>query len=80
MKILIAISLVIVFISAFFILLTGDALFRSSFECSYLNGHETCVYIGIPPSGMVAVFIILLFFLIDTVTVYLLINTIRNAM
>jgi hypothetical protein len=75
MRILIAIGMFIIFISAFFIFMTGDAIFKSAFECTEGDdGKGVCVYQGIPGPGALSVFIIAFFIMIDIATVYLIVT------
>jgi hypothetical protein len=71
MKVLITIGMVIIFISVFFILLTGDSMFRAAFECAAQNGESVCVYRGLNTVSAFGIFIIAFFILIDILTVYL---------
>lgn len=76
MKILIAIGMVIIFISVFFILLTSDALVRASFQCTADDGESICIYKGITGPGLFGIFIIGFFILIDILTVYLILTNV----
>ena len=74
MKILIGIGLFIVFVSAFFIFLTGDTIAKSAFDCADENGKQICTYKGLNPTSGLSVFIIAFFIMIDIVTVYMVVT------
>ena len=71
MKVLITIGMLIIFISVFFILLTGDSMFRVAFDCTVQKGESICVYRGLDTVSAFGIFIIAFFILIDILTVYL---------
>ena len=71
MKILITAGLIIIFISALFIFLTGDVMMRNAFSCSSEEGRSICVYKGLPGPVAFGVFIIAFFVMIDIITLYL---------
>jgi hypothetical protein len=74
MRILIAMGMLIVFISAFFIILTGETMFRNAFSCVDDGEKQVCVYKGLPGPAAFGVFIIAFFIMIDILTVYLIIT------
>ena len=76
MNILITIGMVIVFISAFFIFLTGDVLIKNSFDCTSEEGRSVCVYKGLPGVAVFGILIISLFIVIDIMTVYLIVTNV----
>jgi hypothetical protein len=77
MKILIAIGMLIIFISAFFILLTADSIFREAFECTEEAGQSICTFRGLGPTRALGVFIIAFFVMIDILTVYLIVTNLE---
>ena len=79
MKILITITMVIVFISALFILLTGGAIFNSSFSCTFEEGKTVCEYQGLSGPALIGILIIVFFLVIDTFSIYLLITNISTT-
>ena len=76
MKILITVGLLVVFISAFFIMLTGESMFRSAFDCADVNGQSVCAYKGFTSGNASGVFLIAFFIMVDIVTVYMILNSI----
>jgi hypothetical protein len=76
MKILITVGLLIVFISVFFILLTGESMFRSAFDCADVNGQSVCAYRGFASGNASGVFLIAFFIMVDIVTVYMILSSI----
>ena len=79
MNVLIAIGMLIIFISVFFMLMTGGAMFDAAFECSESSGKAVCTYVGLDSSSALGVFIIAFFFIIDVFTVYIIITNIRTG-
>jgi hypothetical protein len=77
MKILIAIGMLIVFISVFFIFLTGDAMFRSTLDCTQEDGRSLCTFKGFTGPALFGLFIIGFFILIDVLAVYLIVTNIN---
>jgi hypothetical protein len=71
MKILITVGMVIIFISAFFVFLTGDVMIRNAFDCSMDGGRQVCIYRGLPGPVAFGAFIIGFFIIIDILTLYL---------
>ena len=79
MKILITIGMVIVFISAFFIILIGDSIFNTAFECADDSGRVVCQYIGMTGSHTISLFMIAFFIVIDFLTVYIIVKNITGT-
>lgn len=77
MKVLIAVGMLITFISAFFILLTSDSIFREAFECTEEGGQSVCTFRGLGPTKAMSVFIIAFFVMIDILTVYLIVTNLK---
>jgi hypothetical protein len=77
MRILIAIALIIVFISALFILITGDAMFRAAFQCTDSGEKPVCVYRGLDNVSAFGIFIIAFFIMIDILSVYLVLTNVE---
>ena len=77
MNVLIAIGMLIIFISVFFMLMTGSAMFDAAFDCSQDTGKAVCRYVGLSPTSALGVFIIAFFLFIDIITVYLIISNLR---
>ena len=77
MRILITIGTIIVFISVFFILLTGGTIFKDAFDCTTEDGKSVCVYSGLNPVSAFSIFIIAFFIMIDILTVYLIATNIK---
>ena len=76
MKILIAVGLLVVFISTFFILFTGESMFKSAFDCADVNGQSVCAYRGFTQGSASGVFLIAFFIMVDILTVYMVLNSI----
>ncbi len=74
MKVLITIGMLIIFISVFFMLLTGDAMLKSSLDCAQEGGRTTCTFTGFTGPAILGLFIIGFFVLIDMLTVYLIVT------
>ncbi len=74
MKILIVIGMLIVFISTFFMLITGDAIFNNAFSCTTEGERSVCTYRGLSGPAAFSIFIIAFFFMIDIVTVYVILT------
>ena len=79
MKILITIGMVIIFISAFFILVTGNALFNNSFSCVVEDNKTVCEFDGFSGPVMLSIIIILFFIVIDAFSVYLILSNLSSA-
>lgn len=79
MRVLIAIGMLIIFISVFFMLTIGGTMFDEAFECSQDFSKPVCRYVGLSPTTAIGVFMIALFFFIDIVSVYLIISNIRTG-
>jgi hypothetical protein len=79
MRILIVIGMIIIFISAFFMFLTGDAVFSSAFECAEEGGELVCRYVGMSGSHTIGLILIAFFLLIDIATVYIIVTNVKNA-
>ena len=77
MNMLIAVGLLIVFISAFFILLTGESMLSSAFECAHVSGQSVCSYTGFNSASASGVFLIAFFIMVDIVAVYMILSSIR---
>ncbi len=78
MRLLIAIGMVIIFISAFFILLTVDSIIKSDLKC--VPGEEGKIVCSLDEMGftfIIKTIMIALFILIDIVAVYFIVT---NAM
>jgi hypothetical protein len=76
MKILVAVAMLIVFISVIFILFILDDMGNRYMECGTVNGRQVCsVDIGVPL--MMGFLFMGAFVLIDALVVYFLIKTIR---
>ena len=76
MKIIITIGMLIVFISVFFILLTGEAMFRSTLECVEEYGRTTCTFKGFTVPAAFGLIIIGFFILIDVLVIYLIVTNV----
>ena len=76
MKVLIIIGMLIIFISVFFILLTGDATLKSSLECAQEGGRSVCTFTGFTGPAVFGLVIMGFFILIDLLTVYLILTNI----
>ena len=72
-------NVLIIFISALFVFMTGGAMFDAAFECSDASGRTVCEYVGLDPGSALGVFIITIFFLIDVFTVYLIVTNLRSG-
>ena len=79
MKILITIGMVIVFISALFIFLTGDAIFKTAFECIEEAGKTVCQYMGLSGTQSFGLVIIAFFIVIDFFTVYIILTNVTGS-
>jgi hypothetical protein len=77
MRILIAVGMIIIFVSAFFIFLAGDAMFRNAFDCTSEAGREICVFKGLTGPPAFGVFIVAFFIMIDILTVYLMVSNLK---
>lgn len=77
MRILVAIGMLIVFISVFFILLTGKGIADNAFSCIPIDGGYNCTYTGVGPEEVMGFVIIFFFILVDVVTVYMIIMSLR---
>jgi len=69
--------MIIIFVSVFFIFLTGDAMFRNAFDCTTEAGREVCVFRGLTGPPAFGVFIVAFFIMIDILTVYLIVTNIK---
>ena len=77
MKIMIVLGMVIIFISMFFILLTGDSMFRAGFDCDESAGKTVCEYKGFDSVSAFGVFIIAFFVMIDIMAVYMMLTNLE---
>lgn len=77
MKILIAIGMVIVFISVFFIFLTGDVIFNQIMGCSVEDGQLVCTFLGFTGPAIFGMVIIGFFLIIDIFTAYLIVTNVE---
>jgi hypothetical protein len=77
MRILITVAMMIVFISAFFILVTGNAIFTNSFSCSADGSTTVCEFTGFSGPALVGTLIITFFIVIDAFSVYLVISNLK---
>ncbi len=77
MRILITIGMIIIFVTALLIFLTGDMMFRNAFECITENGQSVCIFRGLTGPPAFGVFIIAFFIMIDILTIYLIVTNIK---
>jgi len=77
MRILITIGMLIVFISVFFILLTGSTIINNAFECIPMKGGYNCTYTGIGQGEVIGFVIIFFFIMIDAITIFMIMSGLR---
>jgi hypothetical protein len=77
MRILITIGMIIVFVSVFFILLTGNTMLKNAFNCTEEDGRTICTFRGLMGPPAFGIFIIAFFVMIDILTVYLIVTNIK---
>jgi hypothetical protein len=77
MKILIAIGMLIVFISVFFIFLTGDVISNQVMSCAVEDGQPVCTFLGFTGPAIFGIVIIGFFLIIDIFTVYLIVTNVE---
>jgi len=77
MRILIAIGMLIIFISVFFMLLTGSTIINNAFECTPMQGGYNCTYTGIGQGEVMGFVIIFFFLIIDAITIFMIVSSLR---
>jgi len=77
MRILIAIGMLIIFISVFFMLLTGNTIVNNAFECTPMKGGYNCTYTGIGQEEIMGLVIVFFFIIIDAITIFMIVSGLR---
>jgi NADH:ubiquinone oxidoreductase subunit 3 (subunit A) len=75
MRMLIAIGMLIIFISVFFVLLIGSSIINNAFQCTPIEGGYECTYRGIGHGEIIGFVMIFFFILVDVITVYMIVGT-----
>ena len=74
MNMLIVIGMVVIFISAFFIIFSGSAFLGSAFECDVDDGETVCRFSELTPISQLSLAMIAFFIVIDVFTVKILVS------
>jgi len=77
MRILIGVGMLIIFISVFFMLITGSTILNNAFKCIPMQGGYNCTYTGIGQGEIMGFVIILFFFIIDAITVFMIVSSLK---
>jgi len=78
MKLLIFVSMVIIFISCFFMFFIFDTMIMTHIECLSDLESSACNLPGMATSFMVGIFMIAMFVLVDILVIYILIKTLTS--
>jgi len=79
MKIIIFIGMLIIFISAFFILFIFDSVIKDQIKCMSGFEENTCSLRQTGTSLIIGIFIIAMFLIIDSAVLYLIIKNITSS-
>jgi len=79
MKILIVISFVVVFISAFFILFTMEALGERYLDCEDSSGEKACTMKTLDGAFSFGVSFIIFFLMLSLFTMYIIFKNLKDA-